>query len=116
MRVGGSISQSKQTDLRIPQGGMLSVTLILVATNGILGELGNGVDGSLFADDLEIYITARSPRMASRALQGVTNKLDAWAAERSLTFSPSKTINMTFRKRNEEPIEILLKNKIIPSN
>ena len=28
---------------------MLSVTLFLVAINGILGELGNGVDGSLFA-------------------------------------------------------------------
>ena len=44
VRVGGSVSQSKQTDLGIPQGGVLSVTLFLVAINGILGELGNGVD------------------------------------------------------------------------
>ena len=56
---------------------MLSVTLFLVAINRILGELGNGVDGSLFADDLVIYITTRNQRMAARALQGVTNKLDA---------------------------------------
>ena len=55
-RAGGSISQSKQTDLRILQGGVLSLTLFLVAINGIL-ELGNGVDGSLFVDDLAIYIT-----------------------------------------------------------
>ena len=48
VRVGGSVSQSKQTDLRIPQGGVLSVTLILVVINGILGELGNGhMDHSL---------------------------------------------------------------------
>ena len=53
VRVGGSISQSKQTDLRIPQGEVHSVTLFVVAINGILGEQGNGVNGSLFADTLQ---------------------------------------------------------------
>ena len=52
--------------------------------------------------------------MAARALQGV-NKLDAWAVERCLTFSPSETVSMIFRKRNEEPLEIMLRNEIIPS-
>ena len=33
------VRQSKQTDLGIPQRGVLSVTLILVAINGILAEL-----------------------------------------------------------------------------
>ena len=56
MRVGGAISQNKQTDLGVSQGGVLSVILFLVAINGILRELGNGVDGSLFADDLAIYL------------------------------------------------------------
>ena len=46
------------------------------AINGILGEFGNGVDGSLFAGDLAIYITTRSQKVTSRALQEVTNKLD----------------------------------------
>ena len=54
MRVRGSVLQSKQTDFGIPQRGMLSVTLFLVAINGILGEFGNGVDRSLFADDQAI--------------------------------------------------------------
>ena len=106
--MGRSISQNKQTDLGIPQGGVLGVTLFLVAINCILE---NGVDRSLFADDLAIYYTTRSPRVASRALQGVTNKLDSLAAERGLTFSTNKTVNMIFRKRNEE---IMLRNKIIP--
>ena len=47
VRVGGSTSQSKQTVLGIPQRGVLSINLFLVAINGMLGELGNGVDGSL---------------------------------------------------------------------
>ena len=64
VRVGGSFSQSKQTDLGISQGEVLSVTLFLVAINGVLGELGNGVDGSLFTDNLAIYITTRSQIVA----------------------------------------------------
>ena len=77
---------------------MLSVTLFLMAINGILGELENGVDGSLSADDLAIYITTKSQRVASRALQGVTNKLDAWAAGRCLTFSLSKHLEREDRE------------------
>ena len=53
--------------------------------------------------------------MATTALQGVTNKLDEWAAEISLTFSINKTVSKIFRKRNEEPMEIMLRNNIIPS-
>ena len=99
----------------IPQGEVFSVTLFIVTINSILGELGNGLDGSLFADDLEIYITIRNQRVATKVLQGVTDKLDVWTALRGLTFSPNKTVSMTFRKRNEEPIEIMLRNKIVPS-
>ena len=57
MRVGGFFLQNKKTDLGIPQGGVMSVTLFLVAINVILRKLGNEVDRSLFADDLTIYIT-----------------------------------------------------------
>ena len=46
MRLVGTTSQSKHTDLGILHVGILSVTLFLVAINGIMGELGNGVDGS----------------------------------------------------------------------
>ena len=77
----------------IPHGGVLSVTLFLVAINRILEEFGNGIDGSHLADDLAIYITRRNQIVATRALQGLTNKLDAWA--------PSKTVCMIFRKRRK---------------
>ena len=60
VRVGGSVSQRKWTEMGIPQRGLLSVTFFLVAINGILGELGNGVYGSLFADNLAICITTKN--------------------------------------------------------
>ena len=113
MRTNGYISQSRKTELGIPQGGVLSVTVFLVAINNILKELGNGVDGSLFADDLAIYINTRNLRVATRALQTMTKKLEKWATERGLKFSPGKTTTMIFRKR-EEPLEIILGIHIIP--
>ena len=64
VRIGGSISQRKQTDLGIQQGWVLSVTIFLVAINGILGELEN-------------IATKKKQRVASKALQRVTIKLDA---------------------------------------
>ena len=86
-----------------------------MAINGILGELRNGVYGSHFTDDLAIHIAIRSQRVISRALQGVTNKLDAYTVERGLTFSISKIVSIIFKKRNEEPIKIMLRNEIISS-
>ena len=101
----GSTSQNRQTDPRIQQGGVLSVTLFLVANNGILEELGNGLVGLLFAEDLVIQITTRNQTVTARALQGVTSKLDAWAAEREPIFFTSKTVNMVFRKRRKKNYE-----------
>ena len=54
MSESGRIHFTEQTDLGIPQEGVLSVTLFLVAINSTLGKLGNGVDESHFADDLKI--------------------------------------------------------------
>ena len=96
----GLICITKQT--HIPGNtteGVLSVTLYLVAINGILG---NGVDGSLYADDLPIYIMKKNQRVAAKALKGVTNKIGAWAAEKGLTFSTSKTVNIVFSKRRKK--------------
>ena len=98
VKMKGYILQSKQTDFGIPQGGVFNVTLYLVAINGILG---NRVYELLFANNLAIYITTRNPRVVSRALQGVTNKLDAWATERGLTFSTNKTVRIIFRKKRK---------------
>ena len=88
VRVGGPNSLSKQTDLRIPQGVVLSVILFLVAMNGILGELGNGVDGSLFADGLAIYITTRNQKVATRALKGVNQKAGCMGSGEGVAIFP----------------------------
>ena len=63
-----------------------------------------------------VYITIRNQRVATGALQVVTNKLNVYAAGIGLTFSTRKTVSMIFRKRrkrNEEPMEITLRNPIL---
>ena len=54
--------------------------------------------------------------MATRALNGVTNKSDSLEVEGGLSLLTSKTVNIIFRrrKRNEEPMEITLRNQTIP--
>ena len=43
------------------------------------------MDKSLFAHNLAICITTKKQKVATRSLQGVTSKLDAWVIERGLT-------------------------------
>ena len=90
VRVGRYISQSKQTDLGIPQGGVRNETRFLVAINGILGELGNGVDGLLFSDDLAINITTKTHGVASRALQRVTKQVGCLGSRKGFDLLPQK--------------------------
>ena len=68
MRVGGSTSLNKQTDLGIPQGEVLCIIFFLVEISGILGELPNGVDILLFADNQAIYITTRNQTLKEQIL------------------------------------------------
>ena len=66
MRIIKTTSLTKQTQLNM-------ALFLVVAINGLLGELGNRVNESLTADNLAIYITTRNQKVATRAMQGVTN-------------------------------------------
>ena len=59
------------------------------------------MNGSIFPDDLAIYITTRNQRIATRALKGVNNELDEWAVESGITFFSKKPINMIFIKKQK---------------
>ena len=104
VRIEESTSLRKEMDLWIPHGRVLNIILFLVAINSILEELGNGLDKSIFADNLTMYITTRNQKVATRVM-----KVRCMTVERGLIFSTSITVNIIFRKRNKEPMEITLK-------
>ena len=83
--------QNKRTDQGILMVRVLSVTRFLVAINSILGQLGDGVDGSIFADDLAIYITIRNQKVAAKALKRLTVR--CMSNRERINFFTSKTIN-----------------------
>ena len=66
---------------------------------------------------LPLYKTTRNLKLATRASQGTTSNFEAMAVDSRLFFLLSKTVVMVFRKRkerNKEPLEIMLRNQIIP--
>ena len=89
----------------------MTLTVFLVAINDFLGKLGRGVDGLLNVNVQTIYTTSNL-MLATRASQKI-KKLDAWAAERGLLFSPSKIMSMKRRKRDETLLEIVLISKSV---
>ena len=79
VRVGETTSLNKQTDL-----GKLENRVNIYMYKILIDRAFN--EGNI--------ITTRNQRMATRALLRTTNKFDAWARERELTFSPSKTVSI----------------------
>lgn len=84
----------------LAQGSVLSVTLFLVAINGLLEtimEQEDGVNGMLYADDLVMYATGGN---IEEILQQKINILNKWTLEHVLEFSQQKTKSMHFCRRN----------------
>ena len=91
VKIGNILSDKHMTTAGVPQGGVLSATCFIVAINTILHTLHTDVKGSLYADDLVIYHTSRIVRTSSRLLQNTIQRLEDWARNVGLKFSPMKS-------------------------
>ena len=91
VKIGNTLSDKHMTTAGVPQGGVLSATLFIVAINTILDNLHTDVKGSLYADDLIIYHTSKMVRTSSRLLQNTIHRLENWARAVGLRFSPTKS-------------------------
>ena len=63
----------------MPQGNILSVTLVLVKINNVTQCLKPGVDCSLYVDDFQICYRLSNMSIIERQLQFCLNKLQQWA-------------------------------------
>ena len=112
----GTYSNSRNTVNGIPQGSVISVTLFNIGINGVLKELPSNINGSLYADDLMIYITTRTTRNAARQMQQGINEVNRFVTSKGLNISETKTAVIVFKKRNkcnEEPPQLFLHGKTI---
>lgn len=73
VRVGSTLSDSKIQE-GVPQGCILSVTFFNIKINNIVNCLNQGVDGSLYIDDLLIGYRSKNMHTAERQLQMCLDK------------------------------------------
>ena len=69
VRMGSILSEACALKDGVPQGSILSVTLLAVAINSVISVLPDGVHSSFYVDDLSIsFLAARMP-LIERKLQ-----------------------------------------------
>ncbi|GAB0086587.1 hypothetical protein DMENIID0001_006810 [Sergentomyia squamirostris] len=116
VRIGSTLSSEESIDNGVPQGGVLSVTLFLVAINGIF-KFFNPDDPNkilVYADDIVVYNDSLDDSERCIQLQKCVNEIGKWASRNGFRFSPSKTKIMHFcRKHRCRQIPLSLNGSLL---
>ena len=93
-------SEIFQLDLGVPQGSSLSTTLFSIAMNTIVRDIrgGEGVQCSLYVDDVALYTTSDSIKENNKRLNIVLNRILKWSNQTNLRLSLQKTKVMHFHR------------------
>lgn len=102
VRLGNTLSETKNLANGLPQGSVLSVTLFMVAINGILSPLRAPVKGLLFADDLTVFCSGKNLRNTHNLIQEALNDLIKWSNCSGFKFSQPKTEYMIFSRMHSQ--------------
>ncbi len=79
VQISSSISSSFTQYEGVPQGSVLSITLFLIAVNGIVSTPPLGVRSSLCVDDLAIYSSGPSLPALHTLIQSAISSTSSWA-------------------------------------
>ena len=116
VRVGSTLSDTFGLSQGVPQGSILSTTLLNIKINSIMNCLDPKTDGSLYVDDFCMCYRSTSMRTIERHLQQCINRIEDWALKHGFKFSKSKTQCVHFcqlRKIHDDP-ELYLYGSLIP--
>ena len=87
----------------VPQGSILSPTLFTVKINSIVDDLPEGIEKSLYVDDLAVYCQSSDMAMIERRLQGCLDKLVTCADGSGFNFLQQKLYVYIFVTKMAEP-------------
>ncbi|GFT73322.1 probable RNA-directed DNA polymerase from transposon X-element [Trichonephila clavipes] len=88
----------------VPQGSVLSVLLFIIKINGITHHINQGIQCSLYVDDVQISYSSKFLNVAQRHIQTTINNFTKWAEQNGFDFSTEKTVSVVFtRKRGVFP-------------
>ena len=119
VRVNSIYSDIQEQEMGVPQGSIISVTLLSIKINSLANVLNDNIEGSLYVDDFLICYRGKNMNIIERQLQLCLNKIEKWAMKNGFKFSSSKTVGIHFcNKRGLHPDpELKLYNshiKIVP--
>lgn len=102
VRIGNFLSSEEFIENGVPQGGVLSVTLFLVAINGIFSLIppNDSCKILVYADDIVIYNTTQDNSLQCIEIQKTLNKVGNWATKNGFKFSVNKTKIMHFCRKH----------------
>ena len=106
VRVGGTLSQSFQQEMGVPQGSILSVTLFSIKINSLYKAVPSGLTSSLYVDDLLLLASGKTTNTVERRLQVGIYRVQDWALRNGFKFSKTKTVCMHFchqRREHDDP-------------
>ena len=107
VKVGSTLSELHKQEQGVPQGSILSVTLLSIKINDIVKNINLGVDCSLYVNDFLICYRSKNMHTIERQLQQNLNNIQDWATKNGFKFSKSKTACMHFcqlRKAHDDPL------------
>lgn len=118
--VHGNVSSKSNSDVGVPQGGILSPLLFNLILYDIPKE--DNIELYIFADDITIAFTGQNTEIVEQTLQAYLDRLHTWFEDWGFMVNPSKT-KMQFytRKRilkpilcyNEVPIEAVKEQRLL---
>ena len=107
VRSGNQFSTLRAQCQGVPQGSVLSCTLFILALNDITANMPQGVQASLYVDDLMLFASSRFLPALSRCVQTAISRCENWATNHGFVFSPQKTVALHFapgRSRELTPV------------
>ena len=78
VKVDSTLSELHKQEKGVPQGSILSVTLISIKINNIVKNINPGVDCSLYVDDFLICYRSKNMHTFERQLQQNLNNIQDW--------------------------------------
>lgn len=103
------LSDKYKIENGVPQGSVLSVTLFLIAINGIVDIIPRPMKVYIFADDITILCAGKDLKTTEKLLQSLLENITIWTQTAGFKFSASKSQYIVFSKRNKLPHDMTLK-------
>ncbi|KAI5752553.1 hypothetical protein M8J77_018044 [Diaphorina citri] len=97
-----TLSQDFSNVCGIPQGGVASSTLFVIAINTITSYIHPSLSSSLFVDDFAIFTRDKNKDILISTMQESIDKLNHFSDQTGLYFSPQKTQCVLFSRKYKQ--------------